>query len=147
MTSLQALTLGIVQGVTEFLPVSSSGHLILVPILFGWPDQGLAFDAAVHLGTAAALLWYFGRDLIRLARDVLARQGPAARLGLAVVVATVPAGLAGLLLERIVESRLRSALVVALSTMAWAIVLWWADRRAAWRASRTSARSACRGHS
>ena len=72
MTALHAVVLGLVQGATEFLPVSSSGHLILVPMLLGWPDQGLTFDAAVHLGTVLALLCYFAGELRRLAAGILA---------------------------------------------------------------------------
>jgi undecaprenyl-diphosphatase len=131
MTYTQAVVLGVVQGLTEFLPVSSSGHLILVPHVFGWPDQGLAFDAAVHLGTSLALLCWFGRELVRLGEATRAGKPRARRLVLAVVVGSVPAGLAGLLLERTIETHLRSAAVVAWSLIGWGLVLWWADRRAA----------------
>lgn len=131
MSALQALTLGVVQGLTEFLPVSSSGHLIMVPIVLGWPDQGLAFDAAVHLGTALALLCYFARELVRLGAGIIAGACADARLAVALLVGSIPAGLAGLLFEHAVEVRLRSATVVALSLIGWGLVLWWADRRAA----------------
>ena len=131
MTPVQALALGLVQGLTEFLPVSSSGHLILVPVFLGWPDQGLAFDAAVHLGTALALLCYFARDLARLAAGTLSLRPRELRLVIAVGLGTVPAGLAGLLLEKTLEAYGRSARVVAVSLIGWALVLWWADRRAA----------------
>jgi undecaprenyl-diphosphatase len=131
MTPLHAIVLGLVQGATEFLPVSSSGHLILVPTLLGWPDQGLAFDAAVHLGTVVALLIYFTGELRDLAAGVLAGRAADCRLAAAVVVGTIPAGIAGFVLERAIESRLRSVTVVAVSTLVWALVLWWADRQAA----------------
>jgi undecaprenyl-diphosphatase len=131
VTAFQALVLGFVQGLTEFLPVSSSGHLILVPVLTGWPDQGLAFDAAVHLGTALALLCYFAPEILRTARGVAARRPADLRLLAAIVVGSAPAGFAGLLLERLVEARLRSATVVALAAIGWALVLWQADRQAA----------------
>jgi undecaprenyl-diphosphatase len=131
VTLVQALALGLVQGLTEFLPVSSSGHLILVPVLFGWPDQGLAFDAAVHLGTALALLCYFARDLARLAAGAFALRPRELRLIVAVAVGSVPAGLAGLLLESTVEAHARSSHVVAVSLIGWGLVLLWADRRAA----------------
>ncbi len=131
MTALHAAVLGLVQGATEFLPVSSSGHLILVPRLLGWPDQGLACDAAVHLGTVLALLCYFARDLRRLAAGVLAGRPADRRLAAAVALGSVPAGIAGLAFERVIETRLRSTTVVAVSTVLWALVLWWADRRAA----------------
>ena len=125
MTYSRALVLGAVQGLTEFLPVSSSGHLILVPRLLGWPDQGLAFDAAVHLGTLGALLAYFRRELRALATGELSR-----RLALIVVTATAPAAVVGLLLAGLIEAHLRSALVVAASTALWGIVMGIADRRA-----------------
>src|SRR2546425_2145852 len=125
MTYPEAVVLGVVQGVTEFLPVSSSGHLILVPRLFGWPDQGLAFDAAIHLGTLAALLVYFRGELRALASGALSP-----RIGLLLVLATIPGGLAGLLFDKLIEAHLRSALVVATSTALWAIVMAVADRRA-----------------
>ena len=131
MSPLHALVLGVIQGLTEFLPISSSGHLILVPALLGWPDQGLAFDAAVHLGTAAALLCYFAPELRRMAAGTLSGRGRDLRLVAALAVGTLPAAVAGVLLERTIEDYLRSALVVAVSTIGWGIVLWWADRQAA----------------
>jgi undecaprenyl-diphosphatase len=131
VTAGRALVLGLVQGLTEFLPVSSSGHLLLVPVLLGWPDQGIAFDAAVHLGTALALLVYFAPELARLARDARAGDAAARRLALAVALGTVPAGLAGLALEDLIAARLRSGSVVAASLVGWGLVLAWADRRAA----------------
>jgi undecaprenyl-diphosphatase len=131
VTALQALVLGLVQGLTEFLPISSSGHLILVPALLGWPDQGLPFDAAVHLGTALALLCWFGRDLAGLAAGLVHGRAAAVRLAAVIVVGCLPAGLAGLLLEGAIQARARGPQVVALSLIVWAGVLWWADRRAA----------------
>ncbi|HXG02544.1 MAG TPA: undecaprenyl-diphosphate phosphatase [Candidatus Binatia bacterium] len=125
MTWAQALVLGVVQGLTEFLPISSSGHLILVPYLFGWHDQGLAFDAAIHLGTIAALLAYFRRELLALVSGALSR-----RLGVLVILASVPAGVAGLALGPWIEVQLRSPLVVAASTALWGLVMLAADRRA-----------------
>lgn len=125
MRYAQSIVLGLVQGVTEFLPVSSSGHLILVPLLFGWPDQGLAFDAVTHLGTLAALLAYFRGELRGLVAGTLSR-----RLAPLVVVATIPAGVAGIVFGPWIERHVRSALVIALATAAWGIVMWLADRRA-----------------
>src|SRR5262245_44460686 len=125
MTYTQAIVLGVVQGVTEFLPVSSSGHLILVPHVFGWPDQGLAFDAAMHLGTLAALLAYFRVELMDLLRGTLSR-----RLALLLVAASIPALAVGWLANKWIEANLRSPLVIAISTAFWALVMWWADRRA-----------------
>jgi undecaprenyl-diphosphatase len=126
MTYTQALVLGVVQGVTEFLPVSSSGHLILVPHVFGWPDQGLAFDAAMHLGTLAALLAYFRVELTELVTGALAR-----RVGVLLVAASLPALAVGWLANKWIEAHLRSTLVIAVATAVWALVMWWADRRAA----------------
>ncbi len=126
MTYVQGTVLGVVQGLTEFLPVSSSGHLILVPHVFGWPDQGLTVDAVLHLGTLGALVAYFRRELVEMVTGRLSRG-----LGVLLVVATVPGALAGVLLEKLIEARLRSTLVIALSTAAWAVVMWLADRRAA----------------
>lgn len=126
MTYAQGIVLGVVQGVSEFLPISSSGHLVLVPRAFGWPDQGLAFDAVTHLGTLAALLAYFRRELTAVATGALSRT-----LGLLLLAATVPGGLAGLLFSRWIEANLRSVLVIAASTAGWAVVMWLADRRAA----------------
>jgi undecaprenyl-diphosphatase len=131
MTALHAIVLGLVQGATEFLPVSSSGHLILVPRLLGWPDQGLAFDAAVHLGTVGALLIYFAGELRRLATGILIGRPADRRLAAAIVLGSIPAGLVGLALQHTIETHLRSVTVVAVSTIAWALVLWWADRYAA----------------
>ena len=125
MTYTQGVVLGIVQGLTEFLPVSSSGHLILVPHVFGWPDQGLAFDAVMHLGTLAALIAYFRFELFALVTGALSR-----RLAVLLVVATIPGGLAGLLFDKVIEARLRSPIVIAVSTAVWAVVMWIADRRA-----------------
>ena len=124
MSYAQAVVLGIVQGLTEFLPISSSGHLILVPYVFGWPDQGLAFDAVMHIGTLAALVAYFHVELMKLATGALSR-----RVALIVLAATVPAGLAGLLFGKAIEANLRSPLLIAGTTAVWGIVMWLADRR------------------
>src|SRR5688500_5819660 len=126
MTYAHAAVLGLVQGLTEFLPVSSSGHLILVPHFFGWQDQGLSVDAALHLGTLAALVAYFHRELIGMISGTLSR-----RVAALIVVATIPAGLAGLLFGSMVETNLRSPLLIAFTTAFWAVVMWLADRLAA----------------
>jgi len=125
MSYTQALVLGVVQGLTEFLPVSSSGHLILVPHVFGWPDQGLAFDAAMHLGTLAALLVYFRVELGELLAGTLDRG-----LAVLLIAASLPALAVGWLANKWVEAHLRSPLVIAGATAFWALVMWWADRRA-----------------
>ena len=126
MTYTQGVVLGLVQGLTEFLPVSSSGHLILVPYLFGWPDQGLAFDAVMHLGTLAALVAYFRRELLGMASGAVPR-----RLAVMLAVATIPGAVAGMLFGKLIETELRWPIVIAISTSGWALVMWIADRRAA----------------
>jgi undecaprenyl-diphosphatase len=131
---LQSLFLALLQGLTEFLPISSSAHLILPSEVFGWPDQGLAFDIAVHLGTLVAVLTYFRRDLARMLTSVLAwRPGPSpaspdAALALWLVVATVPLVFAGMFWIDEVEGSLRSMRVIGWATLAFAILLALADR-------------------
>lgn len=126
--------LALVQGLTEFLPVSSSAHLILVPSLFGWEDQGLAFDVAVHLGTLVAVVAYFRRDIVTLflawVRSVTHRvMTPEARLAWGVILGTIPAGLVGLTFKDFIEVHLRSPLVIAVTTILFGLLLWLADRR------------------
>jgi undecaprenyl-diphosphatase len=139
MDIFQTLVLAIVQGLTEFLPISSSAHLILVPVLTPWEDQGLAFDVALHVGSLAAVVIYFRRELGAMAQDWVAslprlasRGGPltpSARLAWAVGLGTIPVGLAGLVLRDRVEDWLRSPLVLASMLIAFGLVLWWADAR------------------
>ena len=128
----QALWLGLVQGLTEFLPISSSGHLILLTDLMGWPDQGLAFDVAVHFGTLLAVLAYFRRDLSAILQGWLIRlrggaSTPEGRLGGLIAISTVQVLIGGLLLGSSGDTVLRNPLVVALTTIAFGLVLWWAD--------------------
>lgn len=129
----QVIVLSLVQGLTEFLPVSSSAHLILMPTLFGWPDQGLAFDIAVHLGTLIAVIAYFRRDLVRMVIDfVQSCSGRAltlqAKIFWSIGFATIPVGLAGLLLKKHVETTLRSPMVIACTTIGFGLILWLADK-------------------
>ena len=142
MDSLQIIVLAIIQGITEFLPISSSGHLILVPYFTRWPDQGLEFDLAVHIGTLTAIVAYFWRTLVAMAHDwVLSigqrREVGESRLAWAVLFGTIPAGLAGLLFRHDIETTLRSPLVVACTTIGYAILLWIADRRRGQRHERS----------
>jgi undecaprenyl-diphosphatase len=110
MSLMRALILGILQGATEFLPVSSSGHLVLVPWLLGWPDPGLAFDTMVHWGTAFAVLGYFWRDWLNLLQSswqvvrTRSLEPPGARLVVLLILGTLPAAVAGYLLEDFFES-------------------------------------------
>ena len=132
MSPLQAAVLGAVQGVTEFLPVSSSAHLYLVPSLLGWQYEGLAFDVALHWGTLLALLAAFGRDWLALARDALAggdpERGAARATWLKLAVASVPAAVAGLLLQDLAGTRLRSLPLQAATLAGFGFLLWWVDR-------------------
>ncbi|MFN0095276.1 MAG: undecaprenyl-diphosphatase UppP [Dehalococcoidia bacterium] len=121
---LKAAVLGIVQGLTEFLPVSSSGHLILVPRLFGWEDQGLAFDVGLHGGTLLALLVYFWRDWCAMLRGAVSvvRPGAAhtrdrtqARLLALIVAGSVPAAVVGLLFNSWIEANVRQPWLVAIT--------------------------------
>lgn len=126
--------LALIQGLTEFLPVSSSAHLILVPRLLAWPDQGLAFDVAVHLGTLIAVVAYFRRDIIVLFLAWLTSitqrvMSPEARLAWGVILGTIPAGLVGLAFKDVIETHLRSPLVIAATTIIFGLLLWLADKR------------------
>lgn len=134
MDLVQAFWLGIIQGITEFLPISSSAHLILTPVLAGWTDQGVAFDLAVHVGTLLAVMLYFRRDVLGLAHDgvVSLRQGRftgQGRLACYLVVGTVPASLIGLLLLDLIENQLRSIEIIFFTTLVFGLLLGWADWR------------------
>lgn len=132
MDFLQVLVLALVQGLTEFLPISSSAHLILVPQLLEWPDQGLAFDVAVHIGTLSAVIFYFRHQI----RDILIdwtrslgerRSVGQSQLGWAVIIATIPAVLAGFVFKDMIENELRSPLVIATTTVFFGLLLWASD--------------------
>jgi len=132
LTLLQLVVLALVQGITEFLPISSSAHLVLVPYLTGWPDQGLIIDVAVHVGTLLAVLIYFGRDILRMLAGTGAlmrgRMRPGGRLALIVVVATIPAVVAGAALHAVAPGGIRNVEVIAWATIGFGILLWVADR-------------------
>lgn len=138
MDLLRAAVLGIVQGLSEFLPISSSGHLILVPALFRWPDQGLAFDVSLHAGTLVALLVYFWRDWYDMAAAALddlgarrlapARWSPPTRLLALLALGSVPAALAGLALQSWIEDNVRQPWLVAILLGAFGVVMLAADR-------------------
>jgi undecaprenyl-diphosphatase len=132
MEFLHIVALAILQGLTEFLPISSSAHLILLPELSGWQDQGLAFDVSVHVGTLIAVVWYFRAEVLAMARDwslSLARRESVgeSRLAWAVLLGTIPVGIAGLLFKGVIENELRSPLVIAAATIVFGLLLWWAD--------------------
>lgn len=130
----QILGLGLLQGLTEFLPISSSAHLILLPLLLGWEDQGLAFDVAVHVGSLIAVTSYFRKDLSKLilgwSASVFKQQhSQDSRLAWLVIVGTIPVCLAGLFLDDLIEAYLRSPLVIALATIGFGLLLWLADAK------------------
>ena len=115
---LSLILVALIQGITEFLPISSSGHLIFVPSLLGWDDQGLAFDIAVHLGTLTAVVVYFRRDLVSMARSLLVAGSPDGRLAWQLIFASVPLAIAGYLTKDVVETTLRTPWVIAASALA-----------------------------
>jgi len=135
MELLQIFILAAVQGLTEFLPISSSAHLILAPLVSGYADQGLAFDVAVHLGTLVAVVGYFRREVIGIGSDFFrgwvnpAARSRESRLGWMILLATIPVGLFGLLMKSLVETDLRSPLVIAATTLGFGILLLVADRQ------------------
>ena len=135
METIQIIVLAVIQGLTEFLPISSSAHLILVPHIAGWPDQGLAFDVAVHVGTLAAVVWYFRAHIAQMILDwssSLMRGEPVgdSRLAWGVIIGTIPAGLAGVVGKDFIEEGLRSPLVIAGATLVFGLLLWFADATA-----------------
>lgn len=139
MTDLQIAVLALVQGITEFLPISSSAHLVLVPVLTGWPDQGLLIDIAVHLGSLGAVLVYFRRDLATMAigalrfRQASARLDPGFRLMLLIGLATLPVVLAGVALKEATGGGIRSILILGWASLGFGLLLYavdrWAGRR------------------
>jgi len=129
---VQITLLAVIQGFTEFLPISSSGHLILPSLLFGWEDQGLTFDVAVHVGSLAAVIYYFRQDLRELTlawlRSLATRSNSAqSRLAWLIILATIPAGIAGLLLNDLVENYARAITVIASTSILFAVLLYWSD--------------------
>jgi len=133
LTTLQVIILAIVQGLTEFLPISSSGHLILTPYLFDWTDQGLAFDVAVHVGSLVAVCVFFRKDIVALfAGGVQVLGGnvktPESRLALAITLGTVPAALGGLLFASWIEANLRDPAVIVYTLSGYGILMALADR-------------------
>ena len=127
MDSVQVIVLALLQGIVEFLPISSSGHLILLPALVGWPDQGLGFDIAVHLGSLIAVIVYFRHELGAMAISVFDADHPEARLTWAIIWGSVPLALAGWLTADYVQGVLRSPMVIAASTAGFGVLLWAAD--------------------
>ena len=137
MTVFQALVLGILQGLSEFLPISSSAHLALAPWILRWPDPGLAFDVALHFGTLVAVLWYFRSEwaaLLVAAKDIVVRrrvETERERRVLYLIIATVPGAIAGLALEKQAESSFRDPRLIASALIVMGVLLWAVDRFAA----------------
>jgi len=132
LTVLQAVILGLAQGLGEFLPISSSAHLVLIPWFFRWTDPGLTFDVALHIGTLVAVVLYFWKDwwqlIIKGFSDVRSVQG---RLFWYLVAASVPGAIGGFLLEEKAETIFRSPVLIAVMLIGMGILLYWADRRSA----------------
>jgi undecaprenyl-diphosphatase len=135
MDPIQAIVLGIVQGLTEFLPISSSGHLRIVPAFFGWEDPGAAFTAVVQIGTMAAVLLYFRRDLWRIAaawgrslRDPVVRRTLDARLGWYIILGTIPIGVLGLAFKDPIETEFRSLTLIGTTLIVFGLVMLGAEK-------------------
>jgi len=133
MTLFQAIVLGAVQGVTEFLPISSTAHLALTPWVFGWPDPGLSFDVALHIGTLVALLLFFRAEWLKLLQGGVSllsgnRRDPNATLALHLILATIPALIVGALLSNFADTTLRNPMVIASALIVLALVLVIAER-------------------
>lgn len=125
MSLLQAVILGLVQAFTEFLPISSSGHLVLVPLVFGWPDQGLAFDAALHVGTLFAVLVYFRSTIFNIIKSQR-------KLGVMIILSMIPAGLAGIFFDEVIETQFRAVSIIIFNLIFWGLILsladWWSRK-------------------
>lgn len=135
MTLLEIIILAIIQGVTEFLPISSSAHLLLPAELFGWISQGLAFDVAVHVGSLLAVIIYMRKELVSMTIDFFAhgfskQQTANSKLAWAVVVGTLPVIALGFVLKDWIEANARTALVMAATTIGFGLLLWYADASA-----------------
>ena len=134
MDSIQIIFLSLIQGFTEFLPISSSAHLILVPKFLGWADQGLAFDVALHVGSLLAVLFYFKLEIINIIKDILSsikfrKSVGESTLGWAVLIGTIPVGLAGLSFNDFISNNLRSPIVIAATAIIFGLALFFSDRK------------------
>jgi undecaprenyl-diphosphatase len=129
---IQIVVLAVVQGITEFLPISSSGHLVLTSHVLGWPDQGILIDVAVHAGTLLAVIVYFWRDLWEMVLGTVGiftgRRAPALNLVICLIIATIPVVLAGYFGRHYIEDVLRSVELIAWTTLGFGILLWVVDR-------------------
>ncbi len=132
---IKATVLGIVQGLTEFLPISSTAHLRIVPVLFGWEDPGAAYSAVIQIGTMFAVIIYFLKDLIKIYRTVLMNllngkfiTDSDSKLGWYIIIGTIPIGVFGLLLENYIENEFRSLYVIIFSLIFFALLLGLAEK-------------------
>lgn len=135
MTLFEIIILAIIQGLTEFLPISSSAHLILPSEVLGWNDQGIAYDVAVHVGSLLAVMLYFREDIWRLtgawfSHGFTSNQTQDSRLAWWVILATIPAVIFGFAFKDFIEIYARSALVIAITTIGFGLLLWYADSKA-----------------
>jgi undecaprenyl-diphosphatase len=131
----EAVVLGVVQGLTEFLPISSNAHLRIVGAAFGWEDPGAAFTAITQIGTELAVLLYFRRDIVRIIGAWVSslfrrerRGDPDARMGWLIIIGSIPIVVLGLLFQKQIETTLRDLRIVAIALVAFSLVLYWADR-------------------
>ena len=132
LTLMEALVLGIIQGLGEFLPISSSAHLVLVPWALGWSYAGLTFDVALHIGTLISVLAFFWKDWIKLVGSALARKGSQeAALFWYLVLGTIPGAIVGYLFEEQAETVFRTPLLIGVMLVVMGIILYWVDSRAA----------------
>ncbi|CAM4170304.1 undecaprenyl-diphosphate phosphatase [Pseudoalteromonas ostreae] len=132
MSIIEIIVLALIQGLTEFLPISSSAHLILPSQILGWQDQGLAFDVAVHVGTLIAVIIYFRKEVVEILTawfKSFGAQGATddSKLGWWIVLGTIPAAVLGLIFKDLIELYLRSAWVIAITTILFGLLLWYAD--------------------
>lgn len=132
MSTLEVIVLALIQGLTEFLPISSSAHLILPSVLLGWQDQGLAFDLVLNIGTLAAVLIYFRQEVFKMSSAWVTsikskQQTQDSKLAWWIIWATIPAALIGFFGKDLIETYLRSGYVIAVTTVVFGLLLWWAD--------------------
>lgn len=132
MTEIHIIILALVQGITEFLPISSSGHLVLVPFFGGWEDQGMLMDVAVHVGTLGAVMIYFWRDVWHMIRGLFramkGKKDSGARLSLMVILTTIPVICAGFLLNKYIGEGFRSIEVIGWTTLGFGVLLYISDK-------------------
>ncbi|WP_124039479.1 undecaprenyl-diphosphate phosphatase [Neoactinobaculum massilliense] len=137
MTYIEAALLGLIQGLTEFLPISSSAHIRIFGDLFNWGDPGAAFTAVIQLGTEAAVITFFWKDIVRIIskwfralskKSSVTQQDPDVRMGWIVIIGTLPIGILGLLLSNVIETTLRNLYITATVLIVFGLILGWADR-------------------